>query len=88
MKLAFINGCNSAGEHGQTGLAAAFLSAGVKNYIGYGYPVSDAAALFAAETFWADFLRRENRSPILKLFYRRPQEITFRDLVVFKTRDL
>ncbi len=70
MKLAFINGCNSAGEHGQTGLAAAFLTAGVKTYIGYGYPVSDAAALFAAETFWADFLRRENRSPILKLFYR------------------
>ncbi|MBN8219375.1 MAG: CHAT domain-containing protein [Spirochaetes bacterium] len=70
MKLAFINGCNSAGEYAQTGLAAAFLSAGVKNYIGYGYPVSDAAALFAAEAFWADFLRRENRSPILKLFYR------------------
>jgi hypothetical protein len=70
MKLAFLNGCNSAGEHGQAGLAAAFLSAGVKNYIGYGYPVSNAAALFAAETFWADFLRRENRSPILKLFYQ------------------
>jgi hypothetical protein len=71
IKLAFVNGCNSAGEHGQTGLARAFLSAGVKNYIGYNYAVSDAAALFAAGAVWRDFLRRENMASLLNFFYRR-----------------
>ncbi|MBS0617650.1 MAG: CHAT domain-containing protein [Spirochaetes bacterium] len=59
VKLAFVNGCNSVGKHDDSGLARAFLTAGVQNYIGYNYPVSDTAALYAASFVWGDFLQQE-----------------------------
>ncbi|MBV6492955.1 MAG: hypothetical protein LDLANPLL_00961 [Turneriella sp.] len=74
VKLAFVNGCNSAGELGETGLAYAFLSAGVKNYIGYNYPVSDAASVFAAKTIWGDFLRREKTAAFKQFFDSRSKK--------------
>jgi len=55
IKLAFINGCNSAGKHDKNGLAWAFLTAGTQNYIGYNHPVSDQVALFAADFVWSRF---------------------------------
>ncbi|MFZ5631204.1 MAG: CHAT domain-containing protein [Spirochaetota bacterium] len=55
MELAFVNGCNSASRH--DGLVQAFLSAGVKNYIGYNHKISDQVALFAADFVWRSFFQ-------------------------------
>lgn len=58
VRLAFINGCNSAARHNAESLAWAFLSTGVQNYIGYNHPVSDRGALFAADFLWRHLFSR------------------------------
>lgn len=70
MELVFINGCNSAGKH--DGLVQAFLSAGVKNYIGYNHKISDQVALFTADFVWRSlFQSRGNLKKLSWLFEHR-----------------
>ena len=61
MELVFLNGCySSVQDPCGDSLARSFLRAGAKNYLGYGLPVHNSAALFISVKFWESFFKKKN----------------------------